>query len=272
MSKLLLFRQKAWIIRRRIKDHFFRLFFSIIDIKMKRRGYILSLKGIKTLFYLPYIKRDLIPQQIYWKKNYFEKDELYSVCKSYNNGMIEREIRNSVVLDIGANIGNHTLYFLNECNAKFVYCFEPVADTFQILKKNIEINHLENRTKLMNVGVGKAAGKANVTSYTLDNTGMTTLALSDDGNIKIVSIDELEISDRVGLVKIDVEGLELDVIKGMISTIKRYKPYMMLEIQNSNFENINAILTELDYQFIVTGEEHHYKNYLYFSDFGIKTK
>ena len=264
MGVFLLYRQKIWIIRRKISNQFFKLIFSLVDILMKRRGYILKLNGLKSRFYLPYIKSDLIQQQIYWKKDYFEEKELNKVCKQYGNGKIGKLIRNSIVLDIGTNIGNHTLYFLNECEAKLVYCFEPIKDTFHVLEENIKINHLESRVVPMNVAVGKNSGKARVGYYTKDNTGMTTLDLSSDGDIKVVSIDELGIPKKIGLVKIDVEGFEVDVIRGMMVTIQRDTPFLFIEIQNTNFDIVNSMLQEFGYQYEILDEQWNYKNYLFY--------
>ena len=264
MDKLLLLRQKAWLIRRNIKDNFFRFVFFIVDKQMKRKNYLFSVKGINSTFYLPYIKNDLIQQRIFWNKNYFERNELEIVCRHFHNGEIGRIVKNSNVLDIGSNIGNHTLYFLNECGAKHVYCFEPVRDTFHILQENIRINHLESRTTLMNVGVGSKRCSARVSSYTKNNTGMTTLNLSKDGNIQIVSIDELKSLQKIGLIKIDVEGFEEEVVKGMLNTLRKDRPYIFIEIQNEHFDKINSLLKENGYQYIILDEQWHYKNYLFF--------
>lgn len=151
--------------------------------------------------------------------------------------------------DIGANIGNHTLYFILECGAACGYAFEPVKDTFNILHKNIEINNLTDQTKLYNVGIGEKAGKSNIVRYDKDNIGGTALEISETGDIPIISVDSLEISMEIALIKIDTEGFEVNVIKGLLHTIKKYHPYIMIEIQKENFGTIKKLMYQLDYKY-----------------------
>ena len=221
----------------------------------KSKGYEFRIKGINSKFYLPYIMTDDIQKEILYKKNYFERNDLDFVFKEWHDGIIGKALSEGAALDIGANIGNHTLYYLNECNAKFVHSFEPMNDTFDILKKNVEINHLESRTHLYNIGVGCKQGFASVSKCIDKNTGYTQLTPSEsEEGIKIVSIDELNILERVTFVKIDVEGFELEVVKGMQSLLKRDKPFIMMELWHTNFDVTIGLLKDLGYQFEVIDE------------------
>lgn len=235
-----------------------------IDLIMKKRHYILEIEGLKTKFYLPYVKTDSIQRYIYKNKNYYECENLEFICHQWNNGEIGISIENNVVLDIGANIGNHTLYFLNECNAEKIYCFEPVKDTFRILIKNIAINNLSNKVYLNNVGVGSNSGKAKVSSYDMSNIGGTTIEMSDDGNIDVVAIDDLNITGDIRMVKIDVEGFEVSALNGMMKTIKKHKPYLSIEIRNRNKGMIFSLLSELGYNHILLDQEKDYADYLFY--------
>lgn len=214
---------------------------------MKKKGHVYQFDGIKSFFYLPNIRTDLIQKVIYLKKNYFEYETLDYVCKDHGLG-VGQLIKGGVVLDIGANIGNHTLYFCNECDAKKVYCFEPMQETFLMLQRNIVINHLEDRTILINKGVGECGAKASVSFKKDSNSGFTRLALSDIGDVEIIAIDDLNIEQKIGFVKIDVEGFELAVLKGMVKTLKRDKPFLMVELWDSNFDDAVSVLEGIGYQ------------------------
>jgi FkbM family methyltransferase len=84
-------------------------------------------------------------------------------------------MRDGVVLDIGTNIGNHTLYFANECMAKKIISFEPAQDTFAMLQENIKINHLENVVTLINKGVGEKSTRARIHYRNINDIGATSL-------------------------------------------------------------------------------------------------
>ena len=237
----------------------------VIDCKIRKNDYVVQLPNIHSLFYLPFIKTDEIQYDIYFSKDYYVRKSLDFIANQWHNGLIREVVRSKTMLDIGSNIGNHTLYFINECGARFVYCFEPASDTFRILKRNIKVNHLENKTILFNVGVGCKSGEAIIASSKDKNTAYTKIAVSEEGNIKVVSIDELSLAETVGFVKIDVEGFELEVIKGMQGTLKKDKPIVMIEIWNDNFEEINRIMHSLGYKVDILEQHKHQGDYLYYS-------
>ena len=216
-------------------------------LSLEKRGYICRLK--KSLFFLPFIKTDEIQRCIFFGRRYYENDYLDYLSDKWRNGVIGDNLREGTFLDIGANIGNHSLYFLLECGAKFAYCFEPAKETFDILKKNMEINHLEYRTKLFNAGVGASSGNASISMSKEKNTAYTQITLNEEGDVQVISIDELEIKEKINFIKVDVEGFEVEVLKGMAKTLKRDKPIMMIEIWATNLNDVHAILDPLGYQF-----------------------
>ena len=240
-------------------------YFWLVDLVMKRKNYIFTNPSMSSKFYLPYVKTDFIQRYVYRKKSYFEQDNLDYICKKWNDGVIERTIRKSLVLDIGANIGNHTLYYLNECGAKSVCCFEPVPDTFEILKRNIEINNMQDRVQLHNAAVGETVGKASVTYYSQSNTGMSTIEKNTDGNIKMISVDDMKIEERIGLVKIDVEGFEIPVLKGMINTLKSNLPYISMEVDDEISDDVVKMLTDIGYKMLVISKSPNYRDCLFYA-------
>lgn len=117
-------------------------------------------KGNKNInFYLPLCKTDFIQKHICLTNSFFEEEQLYWITNIALGGAIGRRIKGGCVLDIGANIGNHTLYFSIISGATVVKAFEPIRLTFNTLKKNICINKLDNIVEPYNVAVGRSRGK-----------------------------------------------------------------------------------------------------------------
>lgn len=239
-------------------------YYVMADIYLRHNNYVFSPSCMRSRFYLPYVKNDMIQKYIFRWSRYYEQKNLDYICKVWDNGIVGDTIKNTIILDIGANIGNHTLYYINECNAMYVYCFEPVKDIFFILCKNMEINNVHN-VNLIEAGVGEHSCMGEISHFDIRNTGGTTIDVSGEGSIKIVSIDELNITDRIGLVKIDVEGLELSVIKGMMKTLKRDKPFITIEIRHSYFKDISNLLVAMDYKCVILKNYKEYSDCLFYS-------
>lgn len=236
------------------------------DKLLKSKKYIFKSRKIKSIFYLPYVKTDLIQNIIYRSGRYFESDNLDYVCKQWHEGVVEKRIAKSSVLDIGANIGNHTLYFVNECNARHVFCFEPIKDTFEILKTNMKINQICDRVTLYKFAVGECSGKAQVEYYDTANIGGTSIELSDSGDIIVKSVDEMNLDESVGLVKIDVEGFEMSVLRGIVNTLKKDMPYIMIEINNDNYVMACSLLEGIGYKHTVLNQLDTYRDCLFYAN------
>lgn len=153
-------------------------------------------------------------------------------------------LKDKTVLDIGANIGNHTVFFANISES--VYSFEPNEIIFQLLKfnvrnyKNVNIYNYgcSNRDsqfvanlKKNNWGNGEISTNQNIT-----DTSHESDIIKLKFNVKrLDNVLNLE-SKKIGLIKIDVEGHELNALNGMKKLIEKNKPIIVFE-QNRGIHN-----------------------------------
>lgn len=224
-------------------------FFTKLDnTQLEENGMIYNPQKTNAKFYLPYVYMDIIQKCIFLTDDYFE---IENIKKVINFKDVRNKIENGCCLDIGANIGNHTVFLAKELGAK-VISFEPVYETFRILRKNVTINCLAEQVKIYNLGVSKQKSQGCIYNYDYNNIGGTGLSVgNDDADIDLISLDDFIPSDvQVGFMKIDVEGMEMDVLRGSAELIKRCKPYIMIESYDKKFGEVKAFLEELGYEYI----------------------
>jgi predicted O-methyltransferase YrrM len=109
--------------------------------------------GSRIQLFLPTGPIDLIQRDILWKRTFFHPESLEMIRALM-------PMNGKRILDIGAYIGNHTVFFAKICGAAEVESFEPVRSSFRALERNAEINNVN--AKLHNFGLGAAAGEARV--------------------------------------------------------------------------------------------------------------
>ncbi|MCK7546201.1 FkbM family methyltransferase [Marinobacter bryozoorum] len=156
---------------------------------------------------------------------------------------------NDLVLDVGANIGNHTLYLAAVAGLRVV-AFEPNPELCVPLRQAISLNDLDGRVTLHEVGVGASEGNAHFAERKPENIGGQSLTLddSDAAPISVISLDALDLEDKVRAIKVDVEGMELSVLKGAGNLISRDKPYLFIEAQTeSDFDALHEVVVDLGY-------------------------
>lgn len=163
---------------------------------------------------------DHIARSIIEGKTFYEEEMLLSLATFLAPG--------DLVVDAGANIGNHSIFFA-KCVGCRVLAFEPVEATFNLLQKNVGLNDVQHLVSPRKLGLGRISAKARVASFDLTNIGGTSLSLGPDGEIDIVSIDELNLDEKVSLIKVDVEGMDLDVLQGARETLLRDRPWVVCE-------------------------------------------
>jgi FkbM family methyltransferase len=142
--------------------------------------------------------------------------------------------------DVGANIGNHTLWFSEICHME-VYAFEPVEH--QILLDNINLNKAGSRVRVFRTALGADFGRAS-------EKAKCTLQ-TDEGDIPVVPMDSVKLpkDKKLSLIKIDVEGMEVAVLQGGMQTIRSHKPVILTEEwERETTQGIMKLLTPLGYE------------------------
>ena len=96
--------------------------------------------------------------------------------------------------------------------------------------------------------MGEKRGRAKCTNVDESNTGKCAFVESTEGDVEVYSLDELEL-DRFHFLKVDVEGAELDVLKGAKNSIGKFKPLIFCEAQTQNeFQELKDYLRQFSYQ------------------------
>lgn len=153
----------------------------------------------------------------------------------------------NVVLEIGANIGAHTVFLAQHVGPTGrVLAFEPQRVVCQTLNANIALGSITN-TYCFHQAVGSTPGEIVVPSidYTQDfNFGGLSLGQYQQGErVPVNTIDNLGLP-RCNFIKIDVEGMELPVLQGAMSTLTRFKP--LLYVENDREDKSAALIRYLD--------------------------
>jgi FkbM family methyltransferase len=207
-----------------------------------KRGLRFFLKGMRMLgiadkVYLKKIGNNLrmylmpedhVQQQLFWYECY-EKPVEAGLKKLLNS--------DGVFIDIGANVGYFSLYASRLAPQGKIIAFEPVSYLFGALQKNIEVNGIKN-IQAVKAAIGERNEEKEIYLSAADNTGMSSFGRPENFSgkkelVKIFSFDNWFASSgltKVDLIKIDAEGFELAVLKGMQETIALFKPYIIMEM------------------------------------------
>ncbi|MEQ1796540.1 MAG: FkbM family methyltransferase [Lacibacter sp.] len=151
---------------------------------------------------------------------------IYTGLEDFNDmGFLLHFLRKEdLFADIGANAGSYSVLAAG-CTGSRTIAFEPVPSTFSWLEKNIELNKLSNLVKAINIGLGSKREELFFTS----NHGTVNHVVAENENggdllstkVEVLPFDEISFTEGIPqLIKIDVEGFETEVLKGMNSTFQ----------------------------------------------------
>ncbi|WP_148863904.1 FkbM family methyltransferase [Marinobacter fonticola] len=149
------------------------------------------------------------------------------------------DFRNSSMLDVGANVGFYSAALEDVFGAEHVYLFEPLPSLNKALRDRFPKSRvfdlaLSNMTGRQKIRVPIIKGTLYDTRATLNDHQETGQTGAKEVEISLKPLDEVvdrELDGPVGLIKIDVEGHELQVIEGAIRTITEYHPLLLVEIE-----------------------------------------
>ncbi len=160
-------------------------------------------------------------------------------------------------IDIGANQGEFTLFAAKKLRKGKVIAFEPTPFQLGLLKKNVELNGFDN-IEINEYGLFDKEGEFDIfTSYDTEihageNDGLSSIFKSEtrselEATIQLKVFDSIYFDKlkRLDFVKIDVEGAELPALKGMIKTLKKFHPIVLIEMNKETFESAGYTIQDM---------------------------
>jgi len=158
----------------------------------------------------------------------------------------EIHLPGTAVIDVGANIGNHAVFFGAVLGAP-VHAFEPYGPSHELLEINIAANGLDGCVVPYRLAVGDADGVASLLPGPAGNLGTTRMAFGE-GDVPVRRLDGLDIPGPIGLLKIDVEGAEPAVLRGAERLVRTWLPDVMVEAgEPEAFRAVARVLLEYGY-------------------------
>lgn len=157
--------------------------------------------------------------------------------------------RPRTVLDIGANLGNHSVYWGRVLGAA-VAAFEPNPDIFPLLERNLHDNALSDRVRAYPLACGAVEQSVRIAQSDPNNCGTARVCGVGEGDTpgttRMVVLDHWLPARRlprpIDLVKIDTEGYELSVLEGLREHLLRDKPVVWVETSRGAYPEVAACL------------------------------
>jgi FkbM family methyltransferase len=220
------------------------------------------LKSIKS--YISSILQKIIvyiSPEIYKKK--YLKQYIKLSWKNYDENKVEFEMllfpyflnNDSVFFDVGSNIGSFVLIANKTIKQEQIFAFEPIPILNKRLKlifpeanfRNIALSNAKSKTQFK-------IPKINHTQFLTRGTLNTNFVETNESGFDLLTVQTNTLDNfcieenikRIDVIKIDVEGHEYEVIKGALKSIEKYKPILIIEIeQRHHTEDISLIINEI---------------------------
>jgi FkbM family methyltransferase len=170
----------------------------------------------------------------------YDKSKAFIQYEKADKDLIETHLKDGdVFLDVGANIGHFSFYFKQKLPKLECKLFEPIPWLGECIKKTIEENKLQ-QVEHYSMALSDHAGEAEFFIDTFNDGGHSLLEEKLSGRskkgrsvkVQVKRLDDLNFA-KVDFIKADVQGAEKFLIKGALSTIKKYKPKMLIEVASS---------------------------------------
>jgi len=181
--------------------------------------------------------------------------ELYGEFSGREGRLFEQILQPGMcVVEVGSNIGAHTVPMARLCAPGPLYAFEPQQRVFQILCANLALNDVRNVLAFPDA-VGAEPGHVLVPAIDYGARGnfggvsvMPERSDSPGLKTRLVTVDGLELA-ACHLLKVDVEGFEVQVLRGARATIARHRPLLYVENdRRAHQQELISLIDELGYR------------------------
>ena len=165
--------------------------------------------------------------------------------------------KNDILVDVGAQFGDYAILCNKYYGAK-VFAFEPLSNNIRIIKENLTLNSVMENFNFYPVALGRSNQKIQV-AYNSDM--MNANGVGKKQLTEVRTLDSYKLNPDI--LKIDVEGFEVDVLQGAVETINKTHPKIIIETHTQKLKNeVIAFLSERKYSLKYEGRaiENHDKN------------
>ena len=195
----------------------------------------------------------------------------------------EEELRNVFVLekgmkfiDVGAHIGKYTIRAARMVGGEGrVVAVEPDKDNFEFLIKNIKLNDLENCIPL-NVAAGSTDGE--IILFSGPNSAENSIKQDfgkGSSKVPVKAMDNILAENKIGdvdLIKVDVEGAEYEVVKGLEKTLNSKEPVLVIEALTRDKDRVLNYMRKIGYEERILNIQPSYKGGLIHYSFTKRVK
>lgn len=203
---------------------------------MRKKETISRIQTPHGIFFIDSVRDKKIATAL--QRGEYPNEGLLAVARAFVNGK-------SVVLDIGAHIGTFAIPLATVVEK--VIAFEPSPENGDLLSRNARENNVA--LHIVNKALGSEAGNGTLLVRSASNAGANTIV--PGGDIPIVTLDS-EVA-HADFIKMDVEGMELDVLHGAVRLIERTRPVVLFEVNLSQLRAHDASPRALEDFFVRRG-------------------
>jgi len=137
------------------------------------------------------------------------------------------------IVEVGANVGNHVVFYAQHMAAERIFPFEPNPESVRLLRANIANNQLDGVIDDRGIGIGLGREDGSFHIETQENN-LGAARLREGGSIPVRPLDAVMAGEKVDFIKIDAEGMEFEVLAGARETLAANRPPIYIEIWNQH--------------------------------------
>jgi FkbM family methyltransferase len=175
------------------------------------------------------------------RSGFYEPEELEIIRSAFPKG--------GTFVDIGANVGNHSLFVGLFLDPKEIIPIEPNPLAYKVFVNNMILNGLDEKVDMSFLGMGLSDEPSDTFGMVFMQRNIGAGRMEEGtGEISTILGDDMIGDRKVDMIKMDVEGMEMRVLRSLEKTVARDKPRIFVEVDNDNREDFDAWAKDRGYR------------------------